>query len=206
MGEWYCVVKGTRRGPISLESLRQYLREGRLEAADLVWTEGMANWTPAAQVPELSQDAPGEPVPVDRPASAGPPPLPAQAGLGRRPGGLTALAVLNFVFGAANFFWRGIGVAAVDESRRSGGTFRGWMPIGRDAPSAESVYLAYGIGLVAALLEILAAVGYLGRKKLLGYFIGNAFAVVAIIYGILAIIVFWSVFHTYGIVFSGGGL
>jgi len=205
MGDWHCIVNGRQDGPLSLEQIRQWVRDGRVGPADPVWTEGMANWTPAGQVPELSAGGSAA-TPAARPPAAPPPPPPAGALAGKRPGGLTALAALNFIFGAANVIWRGIMLAAVRESRGSDAPFLDCMLRGSSAPSAELVYLVYTLGLVAALMEILAGVGYLGRQKVLGYFVGNAFAILAIIYAILSVIVFWSVFHSYAVVFAAGEL
>lgn len=54
MRQWYCVVRGQRYGPISEEDLRAWVRDGRLLASDLVWSEGMAQWAPAASImPEM---------------------------------------------------------------------------------------------------------------------------------------------------------
>jgi uncharacterized membrane protein len=47
MKEWYCVVQGQRHGPIAEDVLRDWIRQGRVAAHDLVWTEGMPNWVPA---------------------------------------------------------------------------------------------------------------------------------------------------------------
>lgn len=51
---WYYVENGQRVGPIPLADLKQLLSQGRVNASQLVWSEGMANWTPAGQVPELA--------------------------------------------------------------------------------------------------------------------------------------------------------
>ena len=61
MRQWYCVVQGQRYGPIGEDMLRQWIRDGRVTAADLIWTEGMANWVAASQVfPDLfAAGAPG---------------------------------------------------------------------------------------------------------------------------------------------------
>jgi len=64
MGQWHCTVNGTKYGPIELEVLRQWIAEGRVRPGDLVWTDGMAAWQPAASVAELGGAAPGpEPAP-----------------------------------------------------------------------------------------------------------------------------------------------
>ena len=38
MRQWYCVVQGQRYGPIGEDMLRQWIRDGRVTAADLIWT------------------------------------------------------------------------------------------------------------------------------------------------------------------------
>ena len=53
MSQWYCAVEGRRYGPISEDELRQWIAEGRIRPNDYVWTEGMADWTPAGSVPGL---------------------------------------------------------------------------------------------------------------------------------------------------------
>ena len=70
MAQWYCRVGGQQYGPITEEALRQWLREGRVGSSDLVWSEGMAQWLPASQVPGLTVAGavpPGPPVQAVRP-------------------------------------------------------------------------------------------------------------------------------------------
>jgi hypothetical protein len=50
MADWYYAENDAQRGPVSREQLVQLIE-------DLVWTDTMANWTPAAEVPGL---IPGE--------------------------------------------------------------------------------------------------------------------------------------------------
>jgi len=59
MSQWHCTAGGTKYGPVELDVLRQWLNEGRVKPADLVWTEGMAEWQPASTVVELQIAAPG---------------------------------------------------------------------------------------------------------------------------------------------------
>jgi hypothetical protein len=63
---------GQQYGPISLEQMRQWLTEGRVNAQTLVWTEGSTEWKPLANFPELA--------PASGPAATLPPTAPA-AGL-----------------------------------------------------------------------------------------------------------------------------
>lgn len=62
---WYIAVNGQQEGPYATSALAAQVTSGRLTPATLVWTAGMADWTPAHQVPELA--------PI---LSSAPPPLP----------------------------------------------------------------------------------------------------------------------------------
>ena len=57
-GEWYYASGGQQQGPVPLDTLRQMLAAGQVQPGDLVWTQGMPNWSPANNVPGL-MDAPG---------------------------------------------------------------------------------------------------------------------------------------------------
>ena len=84
MASWYCMVGGSRYGPVDDAYLVQWIREGRLLPTDLVWREGMAQWAPAVQTPELAGHF--------APAAAGPgmpPPLPSTGMVDRSPAGGT---------------------------------------------------------------------------------------------------------------------
>lgn len=55
LGKMYNVaVNGAATGPYSIQQLSQMAASGQLNAQSLVWCAGMANWTAAGQVPELS--------------------------------------------------------------------------------------------------------------------------------------------------------
>jgi hypothetical protein len=54
---------GQTHGPFTMEQLAGAIARGEVAADTLVWTAGMANWTPAGQVPQLA-------------AQFGPPPPP----------------------------------------------------------------------------------------------------------------------------------
>jgi hypothetical protein len=51
--QWYLGIDGEREGPVDAAALAAQANAGRLTAATLVWRTGMAQWTPAGQVPEL---------------------------------------------------------------------------------------------------------------------------------------------------------
>ncbi len=51
--QWYYAVNGTQQGPVRFVELQQLAALGQLAPGDLVWCEGMAEWTPAQSVPGL---------------------------------------------------------------------------------------------------------------------------------------------------------
>lgn len=51
---WRYIRNGREHGPIELERLKELARAGELDAADLVWTEGWAQWIPAESAAELA--------------------------------------------------------------------------------------------------------------------------------------------------------
>lgn len=68
--EWHYAKHGKQEGPVDTATLQSKLQSGELAPTDLVWKEGMAEWKPAGEVPELSAGdaAPG----VTQPSGAGP--------------------------------------------------------------------------------------------------------------------------------------
>jgi len=96
-----------------------------------------------------------------------------------RPGGLTALAIFNFVFGGLSGLLNLVSLATIgamydqlaEQARRQGDTF----------PSQGVLYALAGMALLRAALLITSAIGYLGVKKFLGRTLGNAYAVLALV-------------------------
>lgn len=50
---WYVFVHESQYGPVTLEQVRQWVGEGRVQADDLVWDFAGEHWLPARQLPEL---------------------------------------------------------------------------------------------------------------------------------------------------------
>jgi hypothetical protein len=111
-----------------------------------------------------------------------------------RPGGLTALAVINFVFGGFSALGA-LGMFAIltilkiagdaaaeqgeqDEEMRQ--LAEAWEEIGLGL-----FYLMLALLVVQAILLIASGVGYLQQKKFLGRTLGNAYAAIAIISSLL---------------------
>jgi hypothetical protein len=50
MSKWYCYVTGRQYGPVDADELARWVAEYRLNAEDLVWSEGMDQWATAGTV------------------------------------------------------------------------------------------------------------------------------------------------------------
>ena len=99
---------------------------------------------------------------------------------GERPGGLTALAVINFVFaglsvlsllGTAVFF------AFIDK-------------IPTDEMDAAQRATIEALNLLTVLLLLLSGIGYLKQKRALGRMVGNAYAVISIASSVVSAVMF----------------
>jgi hypothetical protein len=51
--QWYYSQGGQQLGPVSEAQLQQMKATGQVGPTDLVWSEGMIDWLPAGQVPQL---------------------------------------------------------------------------------------------------------------------------------------------------------
>jgi len=51
---YYVAIGGVQSGPFDLATISSQVASGRITAQTLVWTQGMAQWTPAGQVPALA--------------------------------------------------------------------------------------------------------------------------------------------------------
>lgn len=60
--EWHYIIDGEQVGPVSTEDLRTLIADGILFPTDLVWSEGMPDWTEASRVPGLYSKPPPPPV------------------------------------------------------------------------------------------------------------------------------------------------
>src|ERR1700730_17561134 len=56
---WFFAFQGKQQGPYPETQLREFIANGMVTAQTLVWTEGMANWQKAGEIPVLLSDASG---------------------------------------------------------------------------------------------------------------------------------------------------
>jgi len=101
----------------------------------------------------------------------------------KRPGGLTALAVLNFVFGGFGVLgllalWAIISMADAMTAGAASADAGG---------GAGMLYGMLALSSLSVALLITSAVGYLGQKKFLGRSMGTAYAVVAVLGSVLSL-------------------
>lgn len=97
----------------------------------------------------------------------------------KRPGGLTALAVLNFVFGGIGAIVALIGFGGltiikegIARAEASGAKY--------DGPSLTMAYVVIGLTAVGALLLIVSGVGYIKQKRFSGRTLGTVYALVSL--------------------------
>ena len=53
--QFYLAVDGAQAGPVSEEEMLKLIKGGVLQQDTLVWKTGMAQWAPAAKVPEVNK-------------------------------------------------------------------------------------------------------------------------------------------------------
>lgn len=64
---WFAGVSGERIGPLSIEELKAYIDSGRISRDTLLWREGLTDWLPAENVPDVSGLFASEPPPLPPP-------------------------------------------------------------------------------------------------------------------------------------------
>jgi hypothetical protein len=107
----------------------------------------------------------------------------------KRPGGLTALAVINFVFSGWGFlsllglaaFFAFIGAIPTEELQEpQRSQFEAFKNMG-----VLLFVFIFGLTLVSSVLLLLSGIGYLKQKKFLGRIIGNIYAIIAIVSSVI---------------------
>ncbi len=60
---WYYALDDERKGPVDKDEIQRLISDGDLGMDDLVWTDGMDDWTPVSEVEDLRPSPP--PLPDD---------------------------------------------------------------------------------------------------------------------------------------------
>jgi hypothetical protein len=131
--EWYFTKSGRQEGPVSAESLRSMIASGAVAATDLIWREGMAEWTPAGQVAEFAGGGIAVPPGGSQIPQAGPPqpvqvpgaPIAHAPISAPRPGSLSGgMAALWFIFGPCSCGFLPLGAIG---HMQMGQSAKGWI-------------------------------------------------------------------------------
>ncbi len=51
---WFYAKNGSQQGPVETEALKAMLARGEISPNDLIWRDGMGDWTPAGRVAEIA--------------------------------------------------------------------------------------------------------------------------------------------------------
>lgn len=102
--QWFYLEGQEQRGPLTWQELSQKARSGALRPEQLVWTEGMTDWTPGREIQGLFAMPPPPPLPPPSPSpspslqAAHTPPPEAQAESKTKPPRKSFLGVLATLF------------------------------------------------------------------------------------------------------------
>jgi len=114
----------------------------------------------------------------------------------KRPGGLTALAVINFIFSGWGFlglvglavFFAFIGKIPTDEMEEAQRTqIEAFQEMGLPV-----FIFIFALSIITSVLLLVSGIGYLKQKKLMGRMIGNTYAVVSIVSSVISGMMFAS--------------
>ncbi|MCW1883720.1 GYF domain-containing protein [Luteolibacter flavescens] len=118
---WFYAKNGSQQGPLSTDEIKSRISMGEIGPDDLAWCEGMSDWLPVAQIPQLKIEAPvredvpppvsaAAPSPYQAPAAPAASPYPAQMIPGQKPA--QGLAIASMVCGIIAFIFCCTGVLA----------------------------------------------------------------------------------------------
>ena len=151
--QWYYTRNGQQMGPVAFELLKQLASSGQLAPTDLVWMEGMAQWTEAGKVADLFY-ADSTPASIAQPMPGYTQPLSYQpvSGYGTPPPNYLWQAIACTVCCCMPFGVAAIVFAAQVNSKYSGGDFQGAVQSSESAK--KFCWLAFGLGIAANIIFI----------------------------------------------------
>jgi hypothetical protein len=91
---------------------------------------------------------------------------------GTRPGGLTALAIINFIFGSFGLIGAMLNLAQSGDPENPAVVALG----GRDALLIHAV-----VGGLVSILLIVIGIGFIGQKRVMGRVLGNVYGILALV-------------------------
>lgn len=161
--QWYYARQGAQSGPVSTEEMRRLISSRAVLPTDLVWRDGMAQWTPLAQVSELASG----------PSIPGPAPMPTPLAVvpGASYGGSAPGAGASVGPCPDNWLWQAIvatlccclplGVASIVfaaqvKSKWQAGDQAGAIESARKAKIF--FWWAFGLGIIGNLIYIVVSV------------------------------------------------
>lgn len=146
---WYYLQGDQQIGPVRQEELVSLLIRGQVPADTYVWSEGMAQWQPANQLPELELPASMD-GPMDLSA------LPASG----RPPAVTVFGIINIIFGAFGLLCMPCAVAGLfmPQPAEPG-------PFAFDTGPVGYALTNYIISFALAILLVTTGIGLLFQKR-----------------------------------------
>ena len=173
---WYYSQNNQQLGPVPEEQIKSMLRAASLSSSSLVWKEGMTDWKPVTEIPELAiainASAPSAYTPPANNPYASPMSQPArtvapqasQAPMGApiNGGGILAFAIVTTVLCCPPFGIVAIVFAAQINSKLAVGDYLGAAESARKSKMWS--WIGLGCGLVVTILYIImvASVGLAG--------------------------------------------
>jgi hypothetical protein len=167
---------GKEYGPVSIEQLRQWIAEGRVNAQTRVLPEGGAEWQVISSLPEFAGSFTGAPALPGPLPSMGPLPVNAPAVVDQVNGpaiGLIVTAVLGFLVQVASLIMNLAG-ASIMSMQHGGGPQAPWAAMF----SGTFAIVTSLIGIIVSGVVLVAA---LKMKKLENYGLAMAGSIIAAI-------------------------
>jgi hypothetical protein len=150
---WFYASEGQQQGPYPEIQLRELLARGTLTADTLVWTEGMANWQRAGEIPGLL------------PGASGPPVIPRSGGALPTAGGYGA-GVLSIDLPLWGFLGRALlyafGIALVILAPWAGTGFYRWAVSRLHVPGRPNLAFTGQVGELWWVFVLMGLSGYAG--------------------------------------------
>jgi hypothetical protein len=166
---WYYMHENRQMGPVSQVQLTDLLQQGIIQKGTYVWTEGMADWQPAAGV-----DFVGGTIHVAPP---------------KRPTSVTVFGTINIVFGVLGLLCSPLGIIGLLIPNPGG-------PMDM-YPAGMKIFLlfSYAFGMFMSVILLVCGIGLLNLKRwarqtsfIYGWF--------AIIWGVLSTVITLAVLGT----------